>query len=134
MCLQSIDDRVLLGIGVIATLVGAYLPWAQPNPELPPDAKIPTYEFSGMYAGFGVFDVVFFVLMGAVIISIYFLEQRRQAIVTLLAGVVLLLTSTFYISGSTIGFNATFTPTLGWYLTILGGILWSLSGGRILFS
>lgn len=51
-------------------------------------------------------------------------------VVTLVVGVGTAAFPMYYLSSSTlIGFSATFVPALGWYLTILGGVLFSVVGG-----
>ena len=111
--------------------VGTYLPWLETNPNLPPDAEIPTILLSGMNTGFEAFDFALLGLVGVVLLSRVSSRQRLQSIVTLLTGLGTVLFCAFYLSGSSLtGFNAVFVPAFGWYLTVLGGILLSVAGGR----
>ena len=131
MVFQSLRDRILVGGGVITVPVGMSLPWLKTNPNLPPDAEIPTILLPGMNAGFEAFDFALLGLVGLVLLSRGSSRKRLQSVVTLLTGVGTVLFCAFYLSSSSlIGFNATFVPALSWYLTVLGGVLVSIAGGR----
>jgi len=126
---ESLRDRILIGAGVIAVSAGAYPPWLKTNPKLTPDAEIPAIYILGMNAGFEAFD---FALLGFVALVLVFRVSSRkglQSVVTLLTGVGTVLFCGLYLSGSLTGFTATFVPALGWYLTVLGGVLLTVVGG-----
>lgn len=111
--------------------VGTYLPWSKTDPNLPPDAEIPMILFPGMNTGFDAFDFVLLGSLGLVLLSRVGSRKRLQSVTTLLSGVGIVLFCAFYLSSSSLtGFNAVFVPALGWYLTVLGGILFSVAGGR----
>lgn len=123
--------KILLIGGTISIAVGAYLPWLRTNPNLPPDAEIPTIYFTGMGAGFEGFD---FALLGAVglVLLVRAVSTRTMArtATTLAVGLGTIVFPEYYLSRSTlIGFSATFVPALGWYLTVLGGVLFTVAGG-----
>ena len=128
---KSLRDKILVGGGIVAVVIGTYLPWLKTNSNLPPDAEIPTIYYSGMNAGFEAFD---FALLGAagLVLLLHGVSSRTQVqpVVTLLAGVGIVVFPPYYLSGSTLlGFSATFVPALGWYLTVLGGLIFSIAGG-----
>ncbi|WP_162989898.1 hypothetical protein [Natronorubrum halophilum] len=127
----SLRDRILVGGGIMTVSVGTYLPWLKTNPNLPPDAEIPTVLLPGMNTGFEAFDFALLGLVGLVLLSRVSSRKRLQSIVTLLTGVGTVLFCVFYLSGSSLtGFNTTFVPGLGWYLTVFGGVLLFVAGGR----
>ena len=131
MTTASLRDRILVGAGMIAVAVGVYLPWLKTNPTLPSNAEIPTVYYSGMNAGFEGFD---FTLLGVVGLALVFRgissRKRLQTAFTLLAGVGAVVLCALYLSGSSLtGFAATFVPALGWYSTVLGGVLLTIAGG-----
>ena len=135
MTAQSLRDRILVGGGVTTISVGTYLPWLKINPGLPPDAEIPTILLPGMNAGFEAFDFALLGLVGLVLLSRVSSRKRLQTVITLLTGVGTVLFCASYLSGSSLaGFNSTFVPALGWYLTVLGGVLLSVAGGSQLSS
>ncbi|MDL0120491.1 hypothetical protein PNQ29_12250 [Halobacterium salinarum] len=130
MAVESLRDRILVGAGVIAVSVGAYLPWLKINPTLPLDAEIPTILVTGMKAGFESFDFALLGLVGLVLLSRVGSRKRLQTAITLLTGVGIALFCASYLSGSSLaGFDSTFVPALGWYLTVLGGVLLTVVGG-----
>ncbi|MEA5389284.1 hypothetical protein VB779_21235 [Haloarculaceae archaeon H-GB11] len=127
----ELRNKLLIAWGTIAVAVGTYLPWLRTNPNLPPDVEIPTIYYTGMSAGFEGFD---FALLGAVglVILLHTVDFQTPTpiVVTLVVGVGTAVFPMYYLSSSTmIGFSATFVPALGWYLTILGGVLFSVAGG-----
>lgn len=131
MTVESLRDRVLVGAGVIAVSVGAFLPWLKINPNLPPDAEIPSIYYPGMNAGFEAFDFALLGLVGLVLaLRAVSSRKRLQTIFTLLTGVGIVAFCALDLSGSSLtGFAATFVPALGWYLTVLGGVLLTVAGG-----
>ena len=131
MDIKSLRERSLVGAGVIAISIGAYLPWLKTNPSLPPDAQVPQILFLGMNAGLEGLD---FVLLGSVGLALVLhgISSRKQlqTVFTLLAGVGAIVLCALYLSGSSLaGFTAIFVPALGWYLTVLGGVLLIIAGG-----
>lgn len=135
MVAESRNEFLIAG-GTIAVAVGTYLPWLKMNPNLPPEAEIPTVYYTGMRAGFEGFD---FALLGAIGLVVLFravgFRTPIRTAVTLVAGVGTAVFPVYYLSHSTlIGFSATFVPALGWYLTVLGGVLFSVAGGLQLLS
>lgn len=122
---------ILLMGGAVSIVVGAYLPWLRTNPNLPSDAKIPTIYYTGMGAGFEGFD---FALLGAA--GLVLLVRARstrpmvRTVTTLSVGLGAIVFPAYYLSRSAmIGFSASFVPALGWYLTVLGGVLFMAAGG-----
>lgn len=133
MTKQIYEQALVIG-GVITTLIGAYLPWGKSNPNLPPDTKVPTMEFSGTYARFTIFDIPFIALVIIAIFCLVFLGRKAQVVATISAGTVLTLASLFYLSGSLIGFNSTIIPAIGWFMALLAGTLWLILGVRKAYS
>ncbi|WP_224447346.1 hypothetical protein [Haloprofundus salilacus] len=130
---MNVESRkmILLIGGTISIAVGAYLPWLRTNPNLPPDAKIPTVYYTGMGAGFEGFD---FALLGAIglvlLVRVVSTRTMARTATTLAVGLGTIVFPAYYLSMSTlIGFSATFVPALGWYLTVLGGVLFTVVGG-----
>ena len=123
--------KVLFVGGVVSIAVGTYLPWLRINPDLPPDAEIPTVYYTGMDAGFERFD---FVLLGAAGLALFVrvgsARTMTQTATTLAVGLGAIVLPAYYLSQSTlIAFSGTFVPALGWYLTVLGGVLITVTGG-----
>lgn len=123
--------KILLIGGTVSIAVGAYLPWLRTDPNLSPDARIPTIYYTGMGAGFEGFD---FALLGAVglvlLVRAVGTRTMTRTATTLAVGLGTIVFSVYYLSQSTlIGFSATFVPALGWYLTVLGGVLFTVAGG-----
>lgn len=131
MSADSLRDKVLVGAGTIAVSVGACLPWLKTNPNLPSDAEIPTVYYSGINAGFDGFDFALLGLVGLVLgFRAVSSRKRLQSVFTVLTGVGMVLFCVLYLSGSSLtGVTATFVPALGWYLTVLGGVLLTVVGG-----
>ena len=131
MDIKSLWERSLVGAGVITISIGAYLPWLKTNPSLPSDAQVPQILLPGMNTGLEGLD---FALLGLVGLSLVLrgisLRKRLQTVFTLLAGVGPVALCALCLSGSSLaGFTATFVPMLGWYLTVLGGVLLIIAGG-----
>lgn len=136
MTQQSVSSTLLMVAGVSGIAVGVYLPWVQTNQNLPQTAQVPTILLDGMIPGI---DGIDFILLGAAgLVPVLYLanvgEKPRSAL-TLLSGVGTTLLCLYHlftssISGfdATIGFNATFVPAEGWYLTVLGGLLLTVAG------
>ena len=129
---ESLRDRILLASAVIAVIVGAYLPWLRTNPNLPPDAGIPSIYISGMGAGFAGFDVVLLSLVGLILVlRATGTRKLFQTVLTLLTGIGTVGFCVLYLTESSLtGFSATFVPALGWFLALLGGVLLVVAGGR----
>ena len=97
-------------------------------------APLPSIYIHGMDAGIEGLD---FALLGLVIavLALRRINSRDplQPIFSLLAGVVVVLFCAHYLSDySFTGFDGTFVPDIGWYLTVLGGVLLSAAGGLTL--
>ena len=123
--------KVLLVGGTVSIAVGTYLPWLRIHPDLPSDAEIPTIYYTGMEAGFERFD---FVLLGAVGLTLFVrvgsARTMARTATTLAVGLGAIVLPAYYLSQSTlIAFSGTFVPALGWYLTVLGGVLITVTGG-----
>ncbi|UPV98930.1 hypothetical protein M0R88_10345 [Halorussus gelatinilyticus] len=124
----ELRNKILVAGGAVAVAVGAYLPWLRINPNLPPDAEVPTINYTGMGAGFEGFD---FVLLGAVGLVLLLHSSSFWTPIRIVTGVGVAVFPVYYLSYSTLfRFSATFVPALGWYLTVLGGTLLSHGGGR----
>ena len=130
MIIELRNNLLMVGGGV-AVAVGTYLPWIQPNPNLASGAEIPMISYYGMNAGFEGFD---FALLGAVALLTFLsgvgFQPSVSTVMTLVVGIGITVFSGYYMSGyGLVGFSATFVPALGWYLTLLGGVLLSVAGG-----
>lgn len=123
--------KILLAGGTVSVAVGTYLPWLKTNPNLPPDAKIPTIYYTGMNSGFEGFDFALLSAVGLVLLShVISLQTEIRTGTTLAVGLGLIVFPAYYLSHSTLfGFSGTFVPALGWYLTVLGGVLFTVVGG-----
>ena len=131
MDIKSLQERSLVGAGLIAISIGAYLPWLKTNPSLPSDAQVPQILLPGMNAGLEGLDFALLGLVGlALVLRGASSRKRLQTVFTLLAGVGPVVLCALCLSGSSLaGFTATFVPALGWYLTVLGGVLLTIAGG-----
>ena len=131
MTAESLRDGALVGAGAIAVSVGTYLPWVRLDPRLPPDAAIPQIYFPGMDTGLEAFDLALLGVTGAVLLP-HGVGSRRwvRPVVTLPVGVGIVLLCTHYLSmSSVVGVSALYIPAPGWYLTLLGGLLFTVAGG-----
>ncbi|WP_435101466.1 hypothetical protein [Halarchaeum sp. P4] len=132
---RSRRDRLLTAGGALAIPVGTSLPWVRLNPTLPPDAEIPTLRLAGASPGIEAFDVALLGLVALVLLVGAGTRPRLRFVVTVAAGVGTVSLCAFFLSTSSlVGFTATFVPALGWYLTVLGGALFAVTGGRHLLS
>ena len=114
----------------IAVAVGTYLPWITTNPDLPPDAEIPSIYQFGMATGFEGFDFALLGAIGLVLLAVVPFRTSTHAVLTLATGLGIVAFQLYYLSTSSlVGFAATFTPAVGWHLTVLGGVLFALVGG-----
>ncbi|MDG5777424.1 hypothetical protein VB773_21765 [Haloarculaceae archaeon H-GB2-1] len=123
-------DKILMGAGVIAVSAGVYFPWLKTNPNLPSDADIPAIYYFGMNAGLEAFDYTLLSLVGLILV-LHAVSSRKllQSGFTLLTGVGTVVSCALYLAGPSLtGFTATFVPSLGWYLTVLGGVLLTVAG------
>lgn len=122
--------------GVSGIAVGVYLPWVQTNQNLSPTAQVPTILLDGMIPGVAGVDII---LLGAAgllpILHLANVGEKSRLVLTLLSGVGTVLWCLYHLFTSsipgfdaTIGFNATFVPAEGWYLTVLGGLLLTVAG------
>lgn len=123
--------KILLIGATISIAVGAYLPWLRTNPNLPPDAEIPTVYYTGMSTGFEGFDFALLGVVGlALLVRVVSTRTIARTTTTLAVGLGTIVFPAYYLFQSTlIGFSATFVPALGWYLTVLGGVLFTVVGG-----
>lgn len=122
-------SAILRVAGSISLLVGAYLPWLRTNPSI--DGPVPQVLIMGMESGIRGFDYLLLVIVGVVLLPSFLTQRKRlQAVSTLGGGVSSLLVCGHYVFGfdSLVGFNATFVPSVGWYLALLGGVLLTVNG------
>jgi len=120
-----------LSSSVIAVAVGVALPWLTVNPTTAPATPIPAVSLAGMDAGIGIFDGILLAITGVGIL-LRRCSQRRwvAAGVTLLTGLGVGGFCVLYLSTSAlVGFDATFVPAPGWYLSLVGGLTLALTGG-----
>ena len=88
-------------------------------------------HYTGMGAGFEGFDFALLGVVGLVLlVHAVSAQTMARTAMTLAVALGTTLFPAYYLSQSTlIGFSATFVPALGWYLTVLGGILFTVAGG-----
>ncbi|MFC6824781.1 hypothetical protein [Halopelagius fulvigenes] len=129
---HAVRNALPILVGTTLVAVGAYLRWLGTNPALPPDAEIPTVHYPGMGTGIESWD---FVVLGATSLALFALafrpRTRLQSAITFLSGGTAMFLCAFYLRtfSPLVGFDATFVPAVGWYLTVLGGILLTGTGG-----
>lgn len=128
---DSLYERLLLAGGVLGVALGTYFPWLRVNPTLPADAKIPTMYITGMESGIAGLD---FPLLGLVALAavgqLGDSHSRLPSLFTLLTGVATVFACGYYLASfPVVGFDGTFVPDRGWYLTVLAGGLLVITGG-----
>jgi len=126
----------LLVVGVSGNAVGVYLPWVQTNPSFPATAEVPTVLLDGMLPGIRGLDFV--LLGGAGLVPVLYVAsvgEGARSVLTVLSGLGTVLLCLYRLSATpitgfdaAIGFDATFVPAEGWYLTVLGGVLLTVAG------
>lgn len=129
----SLSGTVVALLGAVAVAVGTWLPWLIVRPGY--DGPVPAVHLPGMSAGLAGLD--WFALLGAVValvgvtpVSVPRLDDRRAALVTILAGGLVVVLTLIYLFSTVSNFLGTFVPGIGFYLTALGGV--HLSAGGVL--
>lgn len=123
---------ILLAIpGIAAVAIGAYIPWIRPNPQRSNgEDHVPSILLPEMHAGIAEYSLLLLVLLATVVL---FLElqpaTRLHALIVGVAGLVCGTVPLYYLAvTSLVGFDATFVPAYGWYLSLGGGLLLSGAG------
>lgn len=123
--------KILLAGGTVSIAVGTYLPWLRSNWNVPPDANIPAVYAMELNAGLEGFSIALLGVVGLVLL-VRAISSRTDigTAITLAVGLGTMVYPVYYLSTFTLaGFSARYVPTLEWYLTILGGILFAIVGG-----
>lgn len=134
MLAVSDEDRgwvVLTITALTAVGVGAYLPWIRPNPNIPGNGdRVPDILLPEMNAGIEGYSFLLVIVVVIVLLSLVFgANSQYQSVVVSFAGVVSIVVPVYYLATtSLVGFDSTFVPTYGWYVTIGGGVLLAISG------
>ncbi len=116
---------------LIAVTTGAFLPWIRPNPGLTGETDaIPAILLPKMNAGLEGYSLLLLVPVLAVLsILVFGRTARYRSLATLLVGGFTVLLPIYYLrSTSLAGFDSTFVPAPGWYVTIAGGLLLVIAG------
>lgn len=131
-------SNILLTLsGVVALLIGVYLPLFQRNPQLPPDTPVPLGYVPQQSSGIRGFDLLFLLPAGFVVLLLFSGYWRHfQAVLSVLIGVLAIVFPVHYLFNTTLGIDAsaTFVPGFGWYGFVTGGILLVIAGGLRLFT
>lgn len=115
----------------MAVSAGSYLPWFRVDPRFDPlGTTFPRAYTTLAESGLHGVDLLLIGAVGVVLLSHIISPQHQVTIgITMLTGVGILLRCLYYpIASSWIGFDAMVVPVIGWYLTMLGGVLLSASG------
>lgn len=129
---QGVRDIVGTLAGGVLVAAGAYLPWLRTNPPSGSDGLglVPGL----MLPGFGLLD---FVLVFPAVVALATLvvrgPTRGWALASVVTGLWALLFSVLLVVVQYTGDGLRFVPDLGWALTVGGGLVLALVGGRALF-
>ena len=116
----------LTAIALAAVTVGAYFPWVRPNPDLAGTGDaIPDILLPKMNAGIEGYSLLLLVLILVMLVLVARGgSDRFQSVTAFTVGIFAISIPVYYIySTSLAGFDSTFVPAYGWYITIGGGIL-----------
>lgn len=119
----------LAGGGLVAT--GAYLPWLRTNPGHEPDALgvVPGL----MTAGLSLLDFVVLFPVGVVLAALLVRGATRGwALASVVTGLWAVLLSVLLVATQHTAEGLRFVPDIGLALTLLGGLVLALVGGRTL--
>ncbi|MCU4743916.1 hypothetical protein [Natronoglomus mannanivorans] len=128
---RSITRSILPALALLAITVGAYRPWIRPNPERRGETDvIPDILLPKMNSGLEAYSVLLLgLVLAALAILVFERTARRRSLATVVVGSVTVLVAIQYLrSTSLAGFDSTFVPTDGWYVTVAGGILLVIAG------
>lgn len=133
---ESVLERLLLLGGAIGVAIGCYLPWVRQNPALAPDAEVPSVYLAGMDPGFSAVEIALLALVVATLVWQRFgTNYARSSMAAAWAGgATLVFCANFLSSDGLIGFRATFVPDVGWFVTVIAGVLLVSAGGVRLFT
>lgn len=127
-------QSIIVGLALTIVVVGTWLPWVRVNPDRTgepiPDILLP-HMHTGFEWGSGLVLIPLVILL-----ALAFLWSRPiQRYLLLLSGGLWAVTIPLqYIRElSLVGFQSTFVPSIGWYLTVAGGVLIALVGGVTAF-
>lgn len=117
--------RIVEVVGTIAIAVGAYLPWIQRNPSVVADSSAPIMIVEWVHT-------VHLAIMGTAVIILVPLAFIKwtwlRSLFVVLAGVGV----TYFCSAYTVFFGEIhegyFVPDIGWYLSIVGGVVLIIAG------
>ncbi|WP_255167073.1 hypothetical protein [Natrononativus amylolyticus] len=119
-------DTALTLLALVIVTAGAYLPWIRPRSEA---GAVPDILLPEMNAGISGYSLLLVVAMLAVLSLLVVGRDRRRSLATALAGTFVFTVGLYYVLATPlIGFDATFVPTTGWYLTVAGGLLLAAVG------
>lgn len=118
-------QSVLTVCGASLVAIGSVLPWIRPNPALVGQRDgIPSILLPQMNPGVGIYGLVLFGVAGLAVATLAFdpSDRKRTAGVSLAGIVAVVLPVQYVVSTSLVGFDGTFVPSVGWYLTLAGGL------------
>ncbi len=131
---SSYTQFIVVGLGLTMVVIGTLLPWVRVNPDRSGE-PIPDILLPHMHTGFE-WGSGFVLLPLVVLLALAFLWSRPiQRYLLVLGGGLWVVAVPFqYIRElSLVGFQSTFVPWVGWYLTVTGGVLIALVGGVTAF-
>lgn len=133
---KSLFERLLLLGGAIGATIGCYLPWVRLNPALGPDAEVPSVHLAGMDPGFSAVEIALLALVVATVAWQRFGTNRTRSSTAAVwaGGATLVFCANYLSSDGLIGFGATFVPDVGWFVTVIAGVLLVSAGGVRLFT
>lgn len=123
-------------VGALTLVVGAYLRWTHPPGDTDVVAFTPTMLVDNMHRGFelGTISYDVMVLAAAVLALValgFTTHNYLRATATLLSGVIPVVMCVQFLGTEVVSVGGTWTPALGWYLTLLGGVLLLVNGGLL---
>lgn len=116
----------VLGAGALS--VGASLPWFWVDPLYDPiSVKYPLVYESLAEPGLHGVDLVMFGIVATVLGLLFFdVNGRILSLVTTAAGIgIVIYCFQYLLFSAPIGFHGRVVPVVGWYLTLLGGLLFA---------
>ncbi len=134
MALHKYAPSIIVGFGLTMIVIGTWLPWIRVNPNLAgepiPDILLPHMHI-GFEWGSGLVIIPLALLLS---LALFWSRPVQRQLLIIGAGMWALIMPLNYLRElSLVGFQSTFVPWIGWYLTVAGGLLLLVGGGTALW-